>query len=155
MEVRLQVLTHQNQRLAVQLEEKRKAFRTLENKVSNYESKEQAYEQTLLCVNRLWDQFLGSISHLCASLAGDADVKPPAPTDKAPAVKDPFLQRLVADWTTAQLKPVVDAQKRLDAELSEVEGALAERARGCKESLATVLDTIRSLHAKQVRRVQP
>ncbi|GLC65192.1 hypothetical protein PLESTF_000262000 [Pleodorina starrii] len=147
-EQKLQVLTHQNQRLAVQLEEKRKASKALEDKVAAYEQKEQEYEQTLLCVNRVWSQFTSAISHLCSSLAGHADLKPPAPPPgAAAAVRDPFLQRLVSD--SAQAKPLLDAQKRTDAELTNVEAALHERARSCKDALACVLDAVRAIHSRQ------
>ncbi|GIL57188.1 hypothetical protein Vafri_12491 [Volvox africanus] len=146
-EQKLKVLTHQNQQLAVQLEEKRKASKALEDKVAAYEQKEQEYEQTLLCVNRLWSQFTTAISHLCSSLAGHVDLRPPATPQGAVAMRDPFLQRLVSD--SAQAKPFVDFQKRVDVELTDVEHALQERARGCKDALAAVLDAVRNIHARQ------
>ncbi|GLI67633.1 hypothetical protein VaNZ11_011881 [Volvox africanus] len=146
-EQKLKVLSHQNQQLAVQLEEKRKASKALEDKVAAYEQKEQEYEQTLLCVNRLWSQFTSAISHLCSSLAGHVDLRPPATPQGAVAMRDPFLQRLVSD--SAQAKPFVDFQKRVDLELTDVEHALQERARGCKDALAAVLDAVRSIHARQ------
>ncbi|EFJ46479.1 hypothetical protein VOLCADRAFT_92990 [Volvox carteri f. nagariensis] len=131
-EQKLRVLTHQNQQLAVQLEEKRKTSKALEDKVAAYEQKEQEYEQTLLCVNRIWSQFTVAISHLCTSLAGHADLRPPATPSGAAAAK-----------------PLLDAQKRVDAELTDVELALQERARGCKDALAAVLDAVRSIHTRQ------
>lgn len=142
-EQKLQVLQHQNQRLAVQLEEKRKSARVLEDKVTTYEQKEQDYEHTLLCVNRIWGQLTDAITHLCSSLS----IPAPAASAIAVSVRDPFLQRLISD--PAQAKPLLDAQKRLDADLSEVEVALAERSRSAKESLASVLDAMRGLHAHQ------
>lgn len=147
-EQRLKVLTHQNQQLAVQLEEKRKASKALEDKVAAYEQKEQQHEQTLLCVNRVWSQLTSAISHLCSSLAGHADLRPPATAPSgAAAVRDPFLQRLISDSTLT--KPFVDSQKRLDAELTDVEQALQERARECKDGLAAVLDAMRTIHSRQ------
>ena len=147
MEQKLQVLTHQNQRLAVQLEEKRKASKALEDKVSALEQKESEYQQTLLCTGRLWSQFTDSITHLCANMAGFAELRPPPAAEKAPSVRDPFVQRLVSD--ALQVKPLLDSQKRIDAELSDVEQALVERSRTVKDALGTILDAVRSVHARQ------
>ncbi|PNW73273.1 hypothetical protein CHLRE_14g625802v5 [Chlamydomonas reinhardtii] len=147
VEQKLQVLTHQNQRLAVQLEEKRKASKALEDKVSALEQKESEYQQTLLCTGRLWSQFTDSITHLCANMAGFAELRPPPAAEKAPSVRDPFVQRLVSD--ALQVKPLLDSQKRIDAELSDVEQALVERSRTVKDALGTILDAVRSVHARQ------
>ncbi|KAG2423091.1 hypothetical protein HXX76_002316 [Chlamydomonas incerta] len=147
VEQKLQVLTHQNQRLAVQLEEKRKASKALEDKVSALEQKESEYQQTLLCTGRLWSQFTDSITHLCTNMAGFAELRPPPAAEKAPSVRDPFVQRLVSD--ALQVKPLLDSQKRIDAELSDVEQALVERSRSVKDALGTILDAVRSVHARQ------
>ncbi len=146
-EQKIQVLSHQNQRLAVQLEEKRRASKALENKVAKFEQKQEEYEQTVLCINRIWEQFTDSLAHLCTSLSGHADLPRPAGHAGIPTVRDPFLQRLVSDAASA--KPILDAQKRLDAELTGVETALQDRARVCKEAMASVLDAVRALHSRQ------
>lgn len=43
-------------KLAQQLQQKQAETRALSAKVATYEGKEEEYAQTLLCVNRLWEQ---------------------------------------------------------------------------------------------------
>lgn len=72
LESRIQVLSHQNQRLAIQLEEKRQNTKLLEDRLAGLEAREQEYAQTLLCVNRLWQQLDSDVLHMLqlAQLSG-------------------------------------------------------------------------------------
>lgn len=148
---RLQVLTHQNQRLAVQLEEKRRETRQLESKVSDYESKESEYEATLLCVNRLWEQLQNDVRHLCteacASVGAAETIKQEL---KQPAVADPFLARLLRGASTSASKAVVEGQRELEGMRTELEDTLVERASSTQEALGHVLDCIRQLHVQRM-----
>ncbi|MEW5314014.1 MAG: hypothetical protein WDW38_005542 [Sanguina aurantia] len=127
------VLTHQNKRLAVQLESLRHNNRVLEDRVQQYDAKEEAYSQTLLCVNRLWTQLNSDIAHLVSVATGGRPRSGPS--------TDPFLQRLLhLDRSSA--KPFLDRQKALHAESSELEDALIERAHGTKAALASLLQHI-------------
>jgi E3 ubiquitin-protein ligase BRE1 len=155
MDQTVQVLTHQNQRLAVQLEEKRRDNRILEDKVAEYESKEAEYSQTLLSVNRLWEQLQSDLQHLAAAAcasdadgadegkAGEAASNSGRPT--ASSSSDPFLARLLCGTVpAATTKAVADGQRQLNGSRTEVEEALGERAVRTQQALSSVLEALRA-----------
>lgn len=146
----MSVLQHQNQKLAIQLEEKRKENKYLQEKVNQYEAREQEYAQTLLCVNRVWDQLQRDVEHLCttsglpngangqegeASGSGRQQETPPIPAN----ITDPFLRRLLSGADAPTIKLVQDGCKYMAADYSEVEEALVARADACKAALANLL----------------
>lgn len=152
-EQRVQVLQHQNQRLAVQLNEKTKATRVLEDKVSDYEAKEQEYAQTLLCVRRIWDQVNSEVQHLAASsgLPEESPEREGSPsTPSAAALTNPFLRRLLSRSEDADArKEVADGQRALQSDASDVESTLQEQASATHAALAKLLSALHSLHASQ------
>eukprot|EP00955_Chlamydomonas_euryale_P082862 363771-Chlamydomonas_euryale.AAC.10 len=141
---KIQVLSHQNTRLVVQLDEARRESKVLEEKVSVYESKETEYAQTLLCVNRLWDQLHADVKHLCIEALGQAPDDYAAPDDKLKA-SDPFLTRLLhGDAGSPTAKSVAQGTKELHATLTDVEAALSRRSLAVKSVLSSVLDAVRT-----------
>lgn len=145
---KVQVLSHQNTRLATKLEEARRESKILEEKVAAYESKESEYAQTLLCVNRLWDQLQRDVRHLCVEALGDAENdsdKNHAGTKKGLSGSDPFLARLLTGDVPAPVaKSVAEGQKEVHASLSDVEKQLSKRCTATKAELGRVLDAVRN-----------
>lgn len=68
------LLQFQNQKLSAQLEVQRKEITELESKVEELKKKEGDYADTLLCVNRLWNQVQSDIQLLCTR-AGQGEEK--------------------------------------------------------------------------------
>lgn len=156
------VLTHQNKRLAVQLESLRHNNKVLEDRVQQYDAKEEEYSQTLLCVNRLWTQLNSDITHLVSVATGGPPLGAvnggPSPallgsrtvsgSCSHAGIKDPFLQRLLhLDLSSA--KPFLDKQKALHAESSELEDILIERAHSTKAALSSLLQHIQDARTTQ------
>ncbi len=159
---KLSVLQLQNQKLAVQLEEKRRETRELEQRLEAQEEKERNYAQTLLCVDRLWHQLDQDVQHLCDTALVDLDksgtttTKPPAAATStvahaAPgppqnpnlallAAKDPYLAQLLAPALALAQQPggKRDGDEEEDeapgeAALSEVVGGVEEVLDECTE----------------------
>ncbi|GAX77702.1 hypothetical protein CEUSTIGMA_g5145.t1 [Chlamydomonas eustigma] len=144
-EQRIQVLTHQNQQLAVQLEEKRRDTRILEDKLSEYESKEIGYAQTLMCVNRVWERLLADIQHLSAGCFISDPVAEVEAVQSTITMSDPFLARLLESCPPPVIKSINDNKKQIDASLSLVEEALVQRAMSTQDGLSRVLQSIKML----------
>ena len=133
----------------MQLEEKRKETKGLEDRVSQYEGRERDYAQTLLCVNRLWEQLNADLQHMCTVvLAGSEIAEEDGLQQVSYVIRDPFLRRLImADPRAA--KAVQDKQKHLESEQTQAETALRERSSNTQALLATLLATVQQLKAGQ------
>eukprot|EP00252_Welwitschia_mirabilis_P000264 TRINITY_DN10287_c0_g1_i1.p1 TRINITY_DN10287_c0_g1~~TRINITY_DN10287_c0_g1_i1.p1 ORF type:complete len:879 (+),score=230.01 TRINITY_DN10287_c0_g1_i1:295-2931(+) len=66
------VLQYQNQKLAQQLDAQKNEFHILESKFNQLKSKQAAYDDTLITVNRAWNQLVDDL-HLLAIRAGEQD----------------------------------------------------------------------------------
>mmetsp|Transcript_2932 Transcript_2932/g.6418 ORF Transcript_2932/g.6418 Transcript_2932/m.6418 type:complete len:863 (+) Transcript_2932:174-2762(+) len=161
LDQKIQVLTHQNQRLAVQLEEKRHHTKVLEEKVAHYEKCEQDYSQTLLCINRIWEQLSSDLQHMCTSTGTGAAPADAQATDGDDAtastsgvqsrnIVDPFLTKLLrSTGDISTLKSIQDAVKQINADSSEVELALLRRASATKSTLSRLLSKLRQLQMQR------
>ena len=58
------MLQYQNQKLAQQLDHQRSEISALENKCSQFRSKQASYDDTLITVNRAWNQVCPAPSSL-------------------------------------------------------------------------------------------
>lgn len=134
---KLAVLQRQHQNLAVQLEEKKRESRLLQDRVSVLEAREQEYAQTLLTVNRCWEQLQDDLQAVWRAAALS---EPPGPAstsgsdDDAPAViTDPFLRKLLAGANASLMKEAQDVVKSSAAESRELEETLEQvNRKGCK-----------------------
>jgi hypothetical protein len=73
------LLQFQNQKLSAQLEVQRKEITELESKVEELKKKEGDYADTLLCVNRLWNQLQSDIQLLCTRAGQSKEEKDGGP----------------------------------------------------------------------------
>lgn len=156
------LLQFQNQKLSAQLEVQRKEINDLEKQVEALRKKEVDYADTLLCVNRFWNQLNTDILVLCGRLgvapplsngqkveeAPQAEVKKEQKSKERPCVPDPFLQRLL-DSGSAAADEARKLKKEISEEATDVEEQLAARCIATKAGLAVVLDT---LEAEQQRK---
>ncbi|KAJ9512050.1 hypothetical protein QJQ45_004599 [Haematococcus lacustris] len=152
---KLAVLQHQNQKLAVQLEEKRREHKLLQDRVAQLEGSAEEYAQTLLVVNRSWEQLNDDVQHLLKSAGGSQPDAPLSPVPGVPASADPFLRKLLAGASAAQLKEANDALKSLNSGKTDVEVALQRRADGTKAALASLLAQVHALRAGQASSTDP
>ncbi|KAL6758238.1 hypothetical protein V8C86DRAFT_2601417 [Haematococcus lacustris] len=152
---KLAVLQHQNQKLAVQLEEKRREHKLLQDRVAQLEGSAEEYAQTLLVVNRSWEQLNDDVQHLLKSAGGSQPDAPLNPVPGVPASADPFLRKLLAGASAAQLKEANDALKSLNSGKTDVEVALQRRADGTKAALASLLAQVHALRAGQASSTEP
>jgi E3 ubiquitin-protein ligase BRE1 len=158
---RLQMLSNQNSKLSAQLEVERKKIQDLNAKVSYLESKRTDYEQSLSCVNRIWDQLNKDIifmarraesvgeNHDSASTSGqDHQTGNGISASALPDIDDPFLRRLVcADREATSF--VADRCKELKDDATDVETALLQKSAVTKACLADLLER----QARQEQRV--
>lgn len=124
----------------------------LEAKVDEAEKRQNAYEETLACVDRLWSQLNQDVVFLAArACAGDCaapnyTAAAPAPEpckagNGAAEPEDPFLERLLrgeartAAFVRGQAEEIRDNS-------TDVESALAARAAGTSAALASLVDAI-------------
>lgn len=149
---RLQMLADQNSKLSAQLEVQRKENYDLEAKVSNLQSKQIDYEQTLSCVDRLWTQLNDDITFMArrAGFVEDGDSASSASgqdhltgngisNTAMQDIEDPFLRRLVrADSAAATI--VSAKSKELREDSTDVEAVLMQRSAATKKCLAQLLE---------------
>lgn len=153
----IQILKHQNTKLCEQLSTKKEQIKALEGNVQKFEEEKKKFADTLLCVNRIWQQFTTDISSLCKRNQGagaDADAGADPPADPAAAAEaeedpdplvwdsfDPFLARLLQGDAASSRVLKKHTQTYL-SELSVVEEALHARAAAGLQALANLLDAI-------------
>lgn len=65
------MLVYKNQRLAERVEEQRREIRQLEARVDEYDRQQEEQQETLLCVNRLWNQLNHDIAFLISRTVGN------------------------------------------------------------------------------------
>lgn len=136
------LLQFQNQKLSAQLEEKRRETKALQDKLDAFEQQQQEYSQTLLCVNRVWNQLSGDVKHLCTLATGTSVEGEPSEPSSLDTVKDPFIRRLIeGDQSVA--KCVADTFRKLESEQTVLEAALCQRSEATKDALVTVLYALR------------
>lgn len=148
------LLQFQNQKLSAQLEVKRKEINELENQVEELKKKRAAYADTLLCVNRYWNQLHSDLEILCRRLNtapptdnGKVEEKPEVQVKKENKAKDrgclpdPFLERLLRQ-DSAAVDETQQLRRDICDEATDVEEQLAARCSASKACLARVLDTI-------------
>jgi hypothetical protein len=151
---KLAVLQLQKEKLALQLEEKRRENRALEEKLEGLEAKQQEYAHTMLCVGRVWDQLNTDVATLIADIGGDAavgaaDQQQGGSSSRwgAIAAHDPYLGVLLSGADAPTLAATHSAIADIKDELSEVEARLEERAAGSKRALGRLLTCVRQLQA--------
>jgi len=168
-EQQIQILSFQNSKLSEQLATQKEQIRLLEDNVHKYEEEKKKFSDTLLCVNRIWQQFNRDIKTLCArndrapdaagtAAAGQADA---AMADAAAAPQqddqdgedeqheplvwdsfDPFLARLLQGDAASSNKLIKKHTQAYLSDLSTVEEALHARAAAGLEALGGLLDAI-------------
>jgi len=160
---RAQMLLYQNTTLAAQLEVQRKQLGGLEAKVEEAEKKQAAYEETLACVDRMWTQLNQDLAFLTqraregAGAAAAPDSPPPAAAAAPPcragngqaaAVEDLFLERLLRGGNEKAAALVRAKAAEIRDESTDVEAALAARAKGTRAVLAGLLDAVDAARAR-------
>jgi hypothetical protein len=111
------------QQLKAQLEVQKQKISDLEAKVEEQHKQEVDYQDTLLCVDRLWSQLNSDIAHIANRATGWQDPEPgsnggdvgePSTSDRPPA--DPFLEALLngdASSAGAKVRKSCEANARL------------------------------------------
>lgn len=144
-EQKIQVLDFKNKKLCEQLESQKQQISTLDKSVADYHLSKQQYNETLLCINRIWEQLQSNINLMCRSLSGVDSAQSEVSTSDADAldnIGDPFLKRLLCSDPSA-LKAVHDAQKEQIEDMSDIEKVLQQRAETTLSALSEVLQLIR------------
>lgn len=167
-EQQIQILSFQNSKLSEQLATQKEQIRLLEENVHKYEEEKKKFSDTLLCVNRIWQQFNRDIKTLCArndtaqdaagtAAAGQADASmadaaaAPQQDDREgeeehdPLVWDsfdPFLARLLQGDAASSNKLIKKHTQAYLSDLSTVEEALHARAAAGLDALGSLLDAI-------------
>lgn len=136
------MLKYQNQKLSQQVEMHRKEISNLEQEVHTQKQKQVAYEDTLLCINRLWEQLNNDIVFMSRRAKG-WPAEPAKAAAEGGGLGDPFLDKLLKG--SANLIAAVAAkQDDLKEYASEIEIALGGKATSTKEALAVLLGIIQS-----------
>lgn len=154
----IQILKHQNTKLCEQLSSKKEQIQALEANVQKYEEEKKKFADTLLCVNRIWQQFNSDVQTLCVRNRGGApDSAGPADAADPPAAAaagdaeaeddplvwdsfDPFLARLLQGDAASSSRELKKHTQTYVNELSDVERALHARAAAGMEALGKLLD---------------
>lgn len=174
----IQILKHQNTKLCEQLATKKEQIQALEGNVQKYEEEKKKFADTLLCVNRIWQQYTGDIQTLAkrnsrgasreasptaaiaaaaaqaaaAVAAGEAAAAGGDDDEPDPPVWDsfdPFLARLLQSDAASSNKLLKKHTQAYLSEISTVEEALHARAAAGLEALATLLDAIEVCPARR------
>eukprot|EP00879_Flechtneria_rotunda_P018047 GHRR01018916.1.p1 GENE.GHRR01018916.1~~GHRR01018916.1.p1 ORF type:complete len:345 (+),score=138.01 GHRR01018916.1:206-1240(+) len=145
-EQNIQVLQFQNQKLSEQLVNLKQQISGLESNVSKYEDERKRYADTVLCVNRLWEQFNIDVQALVSRCTGqplpDAARASTSDQSQEPWERfDPFLRRLLAS-EEANLKQIKRNAQDYQEDLSDVEKALHARSTVSLQALSGLLDLI-------------
>lgn len=168
----IQILKHQNTKLCEQLATKKEQITALEGSVQKFEEERKKFADTLLCVNRIWQQFNADVQALgrrnLGAAGGSGAADPPAsssaaaadpPADPGAAAAqaeegeqeqdplvwdsfDPFLARLLQGDAASSSKVLRKHTQAYLSELSAVEEALHARAAAGLQALAGLLDAI-------------
>lgn len=143
-EQNIQILQFRNQKLSEQLKNLKQQLKTLDGNVSKHEEFKKQYSDTLLIVNRLWDQLNLDICSLSARCSGQPAEDLPAPAADLPDSWedfDPYLRRLLNGDASSQ-KQIKRNVQDYQQDLSEVEQALHARATASLLALSGLLDLI-------------
>eukprot|EP00878_Enallax_costatus_P020748 GHUV01021940.1.p1 GENE.GHUV01021940.1~~GHUV01021940.1.p1 ORF type:complete len:692 (+),score=297.48 GHUV01021940.1:254-2329(+) len=143
-EQNIQILQFRNQKLSEQLNNLKQQIRILEGSVTKHEEEKKQYVDTLLTVNRLWDQLNTDVRSLSVRCTGQPAEDLPAPAADLPDSWedfDPFLRRLLNGDATSQ-KQIKRNVQEYQQDLSEVEQALHARAAASMQALSDLLDLI-------------
>jgi E3 ubiquitin-protein ligase BRE1 len=155
----IQILKHQNTKLCEQLSSKKEQIQALEANVQKYEEEKKKFADTLLCVNRIWQQFTSDVQTLCVrNRDGAPDAADPAdPAEPSTAAAgdaaaedddlvwdsfDPFLARLLQGDAASSSRELKKHTQTYVNELSDVERALHARAAAGLEALGKLLDAM-------------
>jgi E3 ubiquitin-protein ligase BRE1 len=151
----IQILKHQNTKLCEQLSSKKEQIQALEANVQKYEEEKKKFADTLLCVNRIWQQFNSDVQTLCVRNKGgapDSEDSADAPAAAAEAESedeplvwdtfDPFLARLLQGDAASSSRELKKHTQTYVNELSDVERALHARAAAGLEALGKLLDAM-------------
>jgi len=65
-EQNIQILQFQNQKLSEQLANLKNQISVLDGSVFKFEEQKKQYADTLLCVNRIWEQLIADVRSMCA-----------------------------------------------------------------------------------------
>jgi E3 ubiquitin-protein ligase BRE1 len=150
---KLKLLQFQNQNLSAQLETQRKELNNLQEKISGYEGKQDDYAQSLLCVNRLWEQLNQDILFLSTRATGEAAALAPSalapeqPTESngTGSISDPYLQQLLkvkVSTAPGSEDLVTDKHASVQSQLTATERLLVARSTQTKATLANLLASI-------------
>jgi hypothetical protein len=142
VEQKIQALRFQNVKLSEQLENYKQQIAGLEATISKHERASKERADTLLCINRLWDELNKDIAYLCQrSGIGDpaaADTGESAGASHLEGISDPYLRRLLSG-SLQEIKKIQANHKSLLEDCSDVEKLLVERTNSTKQALSKVL----------------
>lgn len=162
----IQILKHQNTKLCEQLATKKEQIQALEGSVQKFEEEKKKFADTLLCVNRIWQQFTSDVEALtkrnqgpASAAAANAAAADPTATTTTTAAEgqetteeeqdplvwdsfDPFLARLLQGNAASSSRVLKKHTQAYLSELSVVEEALHARAAAGLQALTGLLDAI-------------
>ncbi|KAG0581595.1 hypothetical protein KC19_4G263900 [Ceratodon purpureus] len=138
------MLQYQNHKLAQQLDHQRSEIGALESKCSQFKIKQASYDDTLITVNRAWNQLVDDLEFLAVRANATSNglrVLEPLSANKeraGPAVppEETFLQRLLEKGATES------SNGEESSNVSAVEAGLASRKAATMKTLKCLLQAI-------------
>ncbi|PRW61074.1 E3 ubiquitin- ligase BRE1-like 2 [Chlorella sorokiniana] len=144
-ERRLDLLLDRNSKLTAQCDVQRKQINQLEKRLEELAAKEEERHETLLCVNRLWEELnasIGFIQYRATGRPAEAQQENTEATDADLLRKaNPFLAKLLSTHLAGDKEAQGIADDFAD-DASEVEEALRQRMSATLEAATAVLQLV-------------
>ncbi|PSC73290.1 E3 ubiquitin-ligase BRE1-like 2 isoform A [Micractinium conductrix] len=148
---RLDLLVDKNAKLSAQCDAQRKQINALEKRLEEVQAQEAARQETLLCVNRLWEELNASIGFIQFRASGrmaEAQQENTEATDADLLRKaNPFLAKLLATHMAGD-KAAAEMAEDFAEDVSDVEAALRERMQATLSGAATALALVEEAAAR-------
>ncbi|KAL4423868.1 hypothetical protein ABPG75_001169 [Micractinium tetrahymenae] len=143
---RLDLLLDKNAKLSAQCGAQRKQINELEKRLEEVAAKEEARQETLLCVNRLWEELnasIGFIQYRASGRLAEAQQENTEATDADLLRKaNPFLAKLLATHLAGDKTAEGIAEDFADEDTSDIEQALRKRMHATLEAATAVLQLV-------------
>ncbi|KAL4539309.1 hypothetical protein Ndes2526B_g02444 [Nannochloris sp. 'desiccata'] len=142
---RLDLLKDRNSKLSAQVSVQRQEINRLQRTLGDLQDKEEERQETVLCVNRLWEELNGSISFLSFRATGNLSQNDTEADENRDSElleqANPFLAKLLSSCLGGD-RLAASTAKSLVEDLSEIETALRKRMSATLEAAARVFEAV-------------
>jgi E3 ubiquitin-protein ligase BRE1 len=165
-EQNIQILQFQNQKLSEQLANLKNQISVLDGSVFKFEEQKKQYADTLLCVNRIWEQLIADVRSLCARCSStsssnqqaDPAAAAAAATSSGSAPADTAVDDNAEDQGNGECEPWQRFDPFLRRLLSncdaEAAAALKTIKRNSQDYQADLSEVEQALHARSAASLQ-